>query len=91
METEQQPALYDNFTKTLYKIAAIQALPGEISPESFSGGAFGSLGGWNISADKLYSGSGSLTVGFDRKSTSADDVRIYAGASDPASAPFLFT
>lgn len=47
----------------------------------------GSIGGWNIQANKLTSGTGSSTVGI----ASSGGYPFYAGASNPAVAPFRVT
>jgi hypothetical protein len=46
----------------------------------------GSIGGWDIDADQLDSGSGSTFVGLN--SDSGSDVAIWAGGSTATSAPF---
>lgn len=48
----------------------------------------GTVGGWNMSASRLYSGSGTTYVGLD---SSSGLYAFWAGASDPTNAPFSVT
>lgn len=47
------------------------------------------IGGWFVGDDRLASEDGD--VGFSTKDTGADDIRIWAGGTDPASATFSVT
>ena len=49
------------------------------------------ISGWDITTTGFISGSGASRVGLDTTVTGGDDVRIYAGSSTLASAPFRVT
>ena len=63
-------------------IASSATLSGAVTATS------GAIGGWTLGANALTAGSGATTVGLDTTVTAGDDIRIYAGSSTPASAPF---
>ena len=57
-------------------------IAGEITSTS------GTIGGWTLGTNSLSAGSGTTEVGLDSTVTGDNDVRIYAGSSTPAEAPF---
>lgn len=80
---------------TANEISASTITGDKISSLSISGKTLtadtGTIGGWTLGANSLTTGSGSTTVGLDNTATGADDIRIYAGSSTKASAPFRVT
>lgn len=69
---------------SVYLKGTVYASDGEFSGKISA--TMGSIGGWNIGSDKLYSGSGSTYVGLS--SYSGDTYAIWAGASTASGAPF---